>query len=98
VFDLFGVEFALSQFQVEVVFSKDLKHLLHSLVMGFHIVGEYQDIFTKDIIHHGLEGAGAVDQAEKHHERFEQAAICSECCLPLISLFDPDIVVTPLNI
>ncbi|KZT56496.1 hypothetical protein CALCODRAFT_421219, partial [Calocera cornea HHB12733] len=87
VFDLFGVEFALFRFQVQVVFSKDLEHLSHSSTLI--------DEFAKDVVHHGLEGAGAVDQAEKHHERFEQAAICSKCCLPLISLFDPDIVVTP---
>ena len=52
----------------------------------------------EDIVHHGLEGGGAVGHAKEHCQRFEQASIGPESCLPLISGLDVDVVETPTNV
>jgi len=45
-----------------------------------------------------LEGGGAVGHAKEHYQRFEQALIGPESCLPLISRLDADVVETSMNI
>ena len=54
--------------------------------------------FMENVVHHGLEGGGAVGQSKKHHKRFVQSSVCSESSFPLISLLNPDIVETPPHI
>jgi len=52
----------------------------------------------EDVVHYGLEGGGAVGHAKEHYQRFKQASIGPESCLPLISGLDADVVETPTNI
>ena len=52
----------------------------------------------EDIVHHGLEGGGAVGHTKEHYQRFEQASIGLESCLLLISGLDADVVETLTNI
>src|SRR5258708_5179615 len=52
----------------------------------------------KDVIHHCLECCRGVAQSEEHDSWFEQTSIGSECGLPLIALFDPDIVEPPAEV
>ena len=49
----------------------------------------------EDVIHHHLEGSWAVGEAKEHDQGFEEALICLEGGLPLISLSDPYIVISP---
>ena len=52
----------------------------------------------EDVVHHRLEGGGAVGHAKEHYQRFKQVSIGLEDCLPLISGLDADVVETPTNI
>ena len=52
----------------------------------------------EDVIHHDLEGGRAVGYAKEHYQRFEQASIGLEGCLPLVSRLNADVVETPTNI
>ena len=49
----------------------------------------------EDFIHHCLEGSPDVGKAKEHDQGFEEASIRPEGGLPLISLFDPYIVISP---
>ena len=78
--------------------------------MMFDHASVYQDIVhidhhisfvnevLEDVVHHGLEGGRAVGEAEEHNQGFEEAPICSEGGLPLVSLFYSHIVVSPMCI
>src|SRR5258708_4116129 len=56
------------------------------------------DFSTEDHIHHHLEGSGGVGQPEEHDRRFEEAFWGKERRFPFVSLFDADIVVSPMYI
>ena len=45
--------------------------------------------------HHRLEGSRAVGEAKEHNQGFEKAPIRPEGSFPLVSLFDPHIVISP---
>jgi len=51
----------------------------------------------EDVVHHGLEGGGAIGHAKEHYQRFKQASIGPESCLSLISGLDADVVETPTS-
>ena len=73
----------------------------------FYRPGVYQDVvhvnsymtiiheILQVVIHHCLEGGQAVGQAKEHDQGFEEASIRPEGGLPLVSLFDPYIVISP---
>jgi hypothetical protein len=46
------------------------------------------------VSHPSLEGGGRISESEKHHQRFEESTIRTKCCLPLITFFHLNIVVT----
>jgi len=52
----------------------------------------------EDVIHHSLEGGGAVGHAKEHYQGFKQVSIGPEGCLPLVSGLDMDVVETPTDI
>ena len=49
----------------------------------------------EDVVHHHLEGSQAVGEAKEHNQGFEKASIRLEGSFPLVSLFDPYIVISP---
>jgi hypothetical protein len=55
----------------------------------------FHDEVLEDVVHHSLEGGGRISESKKHHQGFEESTICTKCCLPLITFFHPNIVVTP---
>jgi hypothetical protein len=55
----------------------------------------FHDEVLEDVVHHSLEGGGRVSESEKHHQGFEEPAVRTKCCLPLITFLHPNIVVTP---
>ena len=55
----------------------------------------FVDEVLKNVIHHCLEGVRAFGEAEEHHKGFKEAPIRSEGGLPLVSLLDLYVVVSP---
>jgi hypothetical protein len=53
---------------------------------------------VENTIHHGLESAREVGEAEKHDQWLEQAIFGFEGCLVLVPFLDVYIVVSPANI
>ena len=53
---------------------------------------------SEDIVHHSLEGGGAVGHPEKHYEGFKEATVGAEGCFPFISGLDAYIIETPADI
>jgi len=53
---------------------------------------------SKDIVHHSLEGGGAVGHSKKHYEGFKEAIVGVEGCYPFISRLDVYIIETPADI
>ncbi|KAF9794510.1 hypothetical protein IEO21_11184 [Rhodonia placenta] len=62
------------------------------------IGGEDEYEIMEDVIHHGLEGRGGIGEAEEHHQGFIQSPVSHKGGFPLITGFDPDIVVSPSDI
>ena len=58
----------------------------------------FRNEFLEDVVHHGLEGGGAVSEAEEHYQRFKESAVGAEGGLPFIPFFHADIIETPLDI
>ncbi|PFH45035.1 hypothetical protein AMATHDRAFT_121197, partial [Amanita thiersii Skay4041] len=52
------------------------------------------DFSSKYIIHHSLKRRGRVE----HDQRFKKSPISPECGLPLITIFDPDVVISPADV
>ena len=49
----------------------------------------------ENVVHHHLEGSRAIGEAKEHDQGFEEASIHPEGGLPLVSLFDPYMVISP---
>ena len=62
----------------------------------------YDDPFhydsSEDVVHHSLEGGGAVGHSEKHYEGFEEATVGVEGRLPFVSGLDAYIIETPADV
>ncbi|KAF9801422.1 hypothetical protein IEO21_10115 [Rhodonia placenta] len=52
----------------------------------------------EDVIHHGLEGHRRIGEAKEYHQGFVQPLVSYKGSLPLVTGFDPNIVVSPSNI
>ena len=53
---------------------------------------------AEGIIHESLEDGGGVSESEEHDRRFEQSFVGDEGHLPLVTILDPYIVVSPMNV
>src|SRR6266404_571506 len=53
---------------------------------------------TKDVIHHRLKGARRICQAKEHDQWLKQAIFCLKCSFFLIASFNPDVIVSPMDI
>ncbi len=74
------------------------------------VLGEDQDIVkvdghlalsdevAEDVVHHPLECGRRVCEPEEHNREFKEASVGAKGGLLLISFFDPDIVVSPMNV
>ena len=110
VFDFLALELALLCFQEQVVPSQEFKYSAHGLTMfreglieGKDVIHEADgaplvDEVLEDVVHHGLECCWGVAEAKEHDEWFIQSAIRLEGCLVFVSLFDANIVETPLQV
>ena len=78
--------------------------------MGSLVGGEYEEVVyvddkpsfnnhvSEEVIHKMLECGRGVVETEEHHGGFKQSFVGNEGCLPLVSILDVDIVVSPSNI
>ena len=53
---------------------------------------------SEDVVHHSLEGSGAVGHSKKHYEGFKEATVGAEGHLPFISRLDAYIIETPADV
>ena len=53
---------------------------------------------SEDVVHHSLEGGGAVSYSEKHYEGFEEATVGAKGCFPFIFGLDAYIIETPADV
>ena len=67
-------------------------------VVQVHYDNPFRYDGSEDVIHHSLEGGGAVGHSEKHYEGFEEAMVGAEGCLPFISGLDAYIIETPADV
>src|SRR5882724_11233805 len=56
------------------------------------------DELSEDVIHHCLEYRRAVSETKEYDKRFEQALFCPKGCLPLVSIRDSHVVVSPSDV
>jgi hypothetical protein len=81
-----------------------------SLFVEFVVRGEYEKVVHVDdepsfgnhvserVIHETLEGCWEVGKSKKHYHGFEEAFVGDESGLPLMSVFDSDIIVPPSDV
>ena len=53
---------------------------------------------SKDSVHHCLESGWRICQAKEHDSRLKESLISDESGLPLVSIIDPDVIISPSNI
>ena len=87
-----------------------MEYLTNDLVVFCKGFGEDEDIVNvnqhlssenqvpKDVVHHGLKGRRGISKTEEHDMWFKKSSIGTECRFPLITFFNPNIVVPPANI
>ena len=56
------------------------------------------DHVSERVIHELLECSGGITETEEHNCQFKESFVCNEGGLPLVTVFDLNIVVPPTNI
>jgi len=67
-------------------------------VVQVHYDNPFRYDGSEDVVHHSLEGGGAVGYPEKHYEGFKEATVGTESCFPFISGLDAYIIESPVDI
>ncbi|KAG5339239.1 hypothetical protein C0989_005058 [Termitomyces sp. Mn162] len=103
-------ELALLWLEVELVLAEAFQNKTSDSMVFLQHFGVDEDIIKvhahytlcnevpKDVVHHGLEGGWAVGETKEYNKWLEQSPVGPEGHLPLISLLNAHIVVTPLDI
>src|SRR5882724_4343618 len=104
-------ECALLSFEVELMSAEDVQYPYHNgMVFLLCLATKNEDVvhvddynsfvneFSEDVIHHRLERCRAVSETKEHDKRFEQASVHPKGHLPLVSIPDSHIVVSPSDI
>ena len=69
---------------------EEIIHIDNEPSFGNHI--------AEGVVHETLEGGGGVSKSEEHHGWFEKSFMGDEGCFPLVTVFDPYIVVSPSDV
>ena len=56
------------------------------------------DHIAKGVIHEVLESGGGIGEAEEHYSGLEESLMGDEGSFPLMSIFDLDILISPLDV
>ena len=95
---------------MEVKLSHSLEDVASSLSVGCRIgEGNEEVIYVDDklsfcdhvlegVIHELLKCGRGVAKAEEHDCWFKESFVSDKSCLPLVTIFDADVVVSPTNI
>jgi hypothetical protein len=84
-----------SEDKVSEVFQLILGIGVDEYIVHVHNHPSFSDFFFKDGVHHGLKGGGRVGKTKEHHGWFEKTLVGDEGRLPLVSVFDLYIVISP---
>jgi hypothetical protein len=58
----------------------------------------FRDEVLEDVVHHGLKIGQTIGETKEHDQRFKEFLVGAECSFPLVTFFDLDIVVPPVDI
>ena len=98
------------QFEMKVQFRHALEDASSAFMMGFFVRGEdkevvhindkpsFGDHVSERVIHESLKCGRRVGKSEEHHCWFKEALVRDEGSLPLVAIFDANVVVPPANI
>src|SRR5882672_4029909 len=102
---------ALLSLEVEPMFSEDVQNPYHDgMVFHFCLATKDEDVvhvddynsfvneLSEDVIHHCLECRRAVSETKEHDKGFKQALVHLKGCLPLVSILDSHIFVSPADV
>jgi len=111
VFNCGLLEGALLHFEVETVLMEDVEDSYYNLVMLFfglttkdkdviHVNGHYPFVnkLFEHVLHHHLKGGRVICQAEEHNQGFKETLVHPEGSLPLVSLFNMHVIVSPTDV
>ena len=110
VFDFRDVKLALLKLQVKVEFCHSLENSAGSFSMGdrvrrgneevIHIDDQpsFSNHVSEQVIHESLECSRRVAKAKEHNHGFKEPLVHDEGCLPLMTVFDMDIIVSSTNV
>ncbi|KAG5328927.1 hypothetical protein C0989_010280, partial [Termitomyces sp. Mn162] len=110
VLDLSLFKLALLQLEVELVLAEVFQNEMSDPMMFLQCFGvdenvvevhAYHTLYNEvpeDVVHHGLEGGWAVGETKEHNKWLKQSPVGPEGHLPLISLLNVHIVVTPPDV
>ena len=87
-----------------------LEDMFGSFMMGFFVRGEDKEVVhiddkpsfcnhvSEEVVHEPLERCWGISKSKEHHSWFEEAFMCDEGSLPLVTIFDANIVVSPVDV
>ena len=99
-----------SSLRLEVQFCHALEDTFSAFMMGFFVRGENKEVvhindkppfgdhISEGVIHEPLECGRGVGKPEEHHRRFKEAFMRDEGGLPLVAIFDVNVVVPPADV
>ena len=110
VFYLVCGEFAFLKLEVQIEFSHALEDTLGAFLVSSGIGGEDEEVIHVDdepsfcdhvsegVVHESLKSGRGVGEAKEHNSGFKETFMGDKGGFPLVSIFDVDVVVAPLNI
>ena len=110
VFYLAGGEFAFLEFQMKVQLGHALQDAFRAFLVEGGVGGVDEEIIhinnepsfgnhiTEGVVHETLESGGGVGKSKEHHGGFEKSFVGDEGCLPLVTVLDSHIVVSPPDV
>ena len=65
-----------------------------------HIDNEpsFSNHVPEGVIHELLEHDKRVAKIKEHHYRFKESLECDKSCLPLVTILDMNVIISPLNV
>ena len=109
-FDFRDIKLTLLKFQIEVELCHMPEDLTGSFGMSFWVQGGDEEVIYIDdkpsfsnhvlegIIHESLKCSRGVTKAKEHSGGFKESFVDDEGCLPLVTIFDADIIIPSMNI
>ena len=58
----------------------------------------FRDHIAERVVHESLKCGGGVAKAKEHDSQFKESFVCDEGRLPLVTILDVDIVVSPMTL